>query len=47
MGVIIEFQSTISVEEFCRLREAVGFQKLTIKQGKKLVLPHLLVFGRF
>lgn len=47
MGVIIEFQSTISVEEFCRLREAVGFQKLTIKQAEKLALPHLLVFGRF
>lgn len=36
MGVIIEFQSTISVEEFCRLREAVGFQKLTIKQAEKV-----------
>ena len=37
MGVIIEFQSTISVEEFCRLREAVGFQKLTIKQAEKVL----------
>ena len=37
MGGIIEFQSTISVEEFCRLRESVGFQKLTIKQAEKVL----------
>lgn len=28
MRDIIEFKNSISTEEFCRLREAVGFQKL-------------------
>lgn len=28
MKDIIEFKNNISTEEFCRLREVVGFQKL-------------------
>lgn len=30
----IEFKDTISAEEFCRLRESVGFQKLTQEQAQ-------------
>ena len=37
MGGTIELQSSISVEEFCRLREAVEFQKLPIKQAEKVL----------
>lgn len=34
MSEIIEFENNISVEEFCRLRESVGFQRLTTEQAK-------------
>lgn len=33
----IEFKDTITVEEFCRLRESVGFQKLTKEQAKTVL----------
>ena len=33
----IEFKETISTEEFCRLRESVGFQKLTKEQAKTVL----------
>lgn len=31
---MISFKNTISTEEFCRLRESVGFQKLTKEQAE-------------
>ncbi|MGN0620072.1 MAG: GNAT family N-acetyltransferase [Ruminiclostridium sp.] len=34
MSCDIKFENTISAEEFCKLRESVGFQKLTIEQAK-------------
>ena len=34
---IIEFKNNISVEEFCELRESVGFQKLTFQQAKTVL----------
>lgn len=37
MSGMIAFQSAISVEEFCRLREAVGFQRLTVEQARKVL----------
>lgn len=37
MKDIIEFKNSISTEEFCRLREAVGFQKLTTEQDKTVL----------
>lgn len=33
----IEFKDTITAEEFCRLRESVGFQKLTKEQAKTIL----------
>ena len=33
----IEFKETISTEEFCRLLELVGFQKLTKEQAKTVL----------
>ncbi len=33
----IEFKDTITAEEFCRLRESVGFQKLTKEQAKTVL----------
>ena len=33
----IEFKETISTEEFCRLRELVGFQKLMKEQAKTVL----------
>ena len=33
----IEFRNFISVNEFCRLRETVGFQKLTVEQATKVL----------
>lgn len=33
----IEFKNIISAEEFCRLRESVGFQKLTIEQANMVL----------
>lgn len=33
----IEFINRISTEEFCELREAVGFQKLTIEQAEIVI----------
>ena len=32
----IKFKDTITAEEFCRLRESVGFQKLTKEQAKTM-----------
>lgn len=37
MGNMIEFETSISAEEFCRLRETAGFQKLSIKQAKTVL----------
>ena len=34
MRDMIEFKDAISAEEFCKLRESVGFQKLTTEQVK-------------
>lgn len=34
MNDVILFKNTISIEEFCKLRESVGFQKLTAKQAE-------------
>ena len=34
MSDMIEFENNISAEEFCSLRESVGFQKLTTEQAK-------------
>ena len=39
----IEFKNTISVEEFCKLRESVGFQKLTIKQAETVLANTSLI----
>lgn len=33
----IEFKDTITAEEFCRLQEQVGFQKLTKEQAKTVL----------
>ena len=35
---MIEFKDTISAEEFCKLRESVGFQKLTTEQAERVLL---------
>lgn len=35
---MIEFKNTISIEEFCKLRESAGFQKLTEKQAETVLL---------
>lgn len=37
MSDTIIFKNTISTEEFCRLRESVGFQKLTSEQAKTVL----------
>ena len=37
MSDMIEFKNTISTEEFCKLRESVGFQKLTTKQAETVL----------
>lgn len=34
---MIKFTNTISTAEFCKLRESVGFQKLTIKQAETVL----------
>lgn len=33
----IKFKNTISTTEFCKLRESVGFQKLTEKQAETVL----------
>lgn len=33
----IEFKNTISAEDFCRLRESVGFQKLTAAEAERML----------
>lgn len=33
----IEFKNNISANEFCKLRESVGFQKLTTEQAEKVL----------
>ena len=38
MNNMIEFKDTISAEEFCKLRESVGFQKLTTEQAERVLL---------
>lgn len=37
MSDMIEFKTTISTKEFCRLRESVGFQKLSEEQAKTVL----------
>lgn len=37
MSDTIEFKNNISIEEFCRLRESVGFQKLTTGQAEAVL----------
>ena len=37
MGDMIKFKNTISTAEFCKLRESVGFQKLTTKQAETVL----------
>ena len=37
MSDMIEFKNNISIEEFCRLRESVGFQKLTAGQAEAVL----------
>ena len=37
MSDTITFKNTISAEEFCRVRESVGFQKLTNEQAKTVL----------
>lgn len=37
MSDTIEFKNNISIEEFCRLRESVGFQKLTAGQAEAVL----------
>lgn len=37
MSENIEFKNTISTEEFCKLRESVGFQTLTAKQAETVI----------
>ena len=37
MNETIEFKDSISIKEFCRLRQSVGFQKLTDEQAKKVL----------
>lgn len=37
MDKTIEFQNTISVRDFCALREVVGFQQLTEEQAQKVL----------
>ena len=37
MGDMIKFKNTISTAEFCKLRESVGFQKLTEKQAETVL----------
>lgn len=37
MSDIIKFKTTISTKEFCRLRESVGFQKLSAKQAETVL----------
>lgn len=38
MNNMIEFKDTIPAEEFCELRESVGFQKLTTEQAERVLL---------
>lgn len=38
MNNMIEFKDNISAEEFCKLRESVGFQKLTTEQAERVLL---------
>lgn len=37
MSEVIEFKDSISAKEFCRLRQSVGFQKLTDEQAKRVL----------
>ena len=37
MSNTIEFKTTISIKEFCRLRESVGFQKLSTEQAETVL----------
>ena len=37
MSDMIKFKNTISTAEFCKLRESVGFQKLTAKQAETVL----------
>ena len=37
MSDMIKFQNSISAAEFCKLRESVGFQKLTKKQAETVL----------
>lgn len=37
MSEVIEFKDSISTKEFCRLRQSVGFQKLTDEQAKRVL----------
>ena len=37
MSDMINFKNTISTVEFCKLRESVGFQKLTTKQAETVL----------
>lgn len=43
----ILWKDTISVEEFCNLREAVGFQKLTMEQAQKVLTNTSLIVSAF
>lgn len=37
MSDTIEFKTSIQTKEFCRLRESVGFQKLTAEQAETVL----------
>ena len=37
MSDTIEFKTSIQTKEFCRLRESVGFQKLTVEQAETVL----------
>ena len=37
MSDMIKFQNSISAAEFCKLRESVGFQKLTMEQAETVL----------
>lgn len=37
MSNTMEFKTTISTKEFCRLRESVGFQKLSTEQAETVL----------
>lgn len=45
MSEDIEFKNSISIEEFCKLRESVGFQMVNIEQAEKVILNTSVVIN--